>query len=135
MLLEQVTKESRKDKPTSDGTEFSGGDIERVAHSACTIIKGYWDGTEVKRVSEGNPCEFINDKANGLHGEPRLINFVKRRGVLAYANATHPKSQMALWYSHRALYGREEDFDAEQQDAAARADSKQPKQGHFPNNR
>jgi hypothetical protein len=130
VLLSQVTKESRREKQSSDGTEFSGADIERVAHAACTILKGRWDGATIKRATEDAPCEYVHDD-NGRQGHPRLINFVKMRGVWPYQGGRHPESQGGIWYSHRALFGCDEDYTDEERDVSERARSKQAKQGQF----
>jgi hypothetical protein len=125
VLLSQVTKESRKDSQSSDGTEFSGADIERVAHVACTILKGHWDGSTIQRATKDRKSEYVQDDANGKQGHPRLINFVKMRGVWPYQSGLHPESEMGIWYSHRALYGDQMDFADEAHDRDRRTKARQ----------
>ena len=124
VLLSQVTKSSRpgatKGKEQEDqraiGTEYSGGDLERVAYAACMVYKGFWD-EEAKKVTatSGGRSESVDGK-----GKPRIVDFTKDRGVLAYKNGAYPATKGVLWYHHRALYGMAEDFPLEDADVASR---------------
>jgi hypothetical protein len=53
------------------------------------------------------------------------------RGIWPYQGGRHPESQGGIWYSHRALFGCNEDYADEERDEAERAKSKQAKQGQF----
>lgn len=123
VLLSQVTKSSRpgsskgKDKEQrATGAEFSGGDLERVAYAACVVDKGRWD-EEAKKVTATSGGE--SEDVPGM-GKPRIVDFTKDRGILAYANGAYPSSRGVLWYRHRALYGLDEDYPLEEGDIAAR---------------
>jgi hypothetical protein len=41
---------------------------------------------------------------------------VKMRGVWPYQGGRHPESQGGIWYSHRALFGCNEDYTDEERD-------------------
>jgi hypothetical protein len=100
ILLSQVTKDSRKDGQTTDGTEFSGADIARPAHVAATVAFGHSDdGAEPVKATGSKPCEYVPDL-----GSPRVIVFSKTRGVRAYKMGYPPNSR-GVWYHHRALWG------------------------------
>jgi hypothetical protein len=53
------------------------------------------------------------------------------RGVWPYQGGRHPEAQGGIWYSHRALFGCDEDYTDEERDVSERARSKQAKQGQF----
>jgi hypothetical protein len=98
------------------GAEFSGGDLERVAYAACVVDKGRWNEADKKvMTTSGGESESVE----GM-GKPRIVDFTKDRGILAYANGSHPASKGVLWYHHRALYGLDKDYPLENADVAAR---------------
>lgn len=101
ILLSQVTKDSRKEGQTTDGTEFSGADIARPAHVAATVAFGHYpeEGGEIEKARGGKPCEYVPNL-----GSPRIIAFSKTRGVQAYKTG-YPASSRGVWYNHRALWG------------------------------
>lgn len=124
ILLSQVTKASRpktekgkeQKEQRATGAEYSGGDLERVAYAACTIFKGRWD-EERNRVmlASGGESEDVPGR-----GKPRIVDFTKDRGILAYQNGGHPESESELWYQHRAIYGDDDNFDDEQRELSAK---------------
>jgi hypothetical protein len=122
VLLSQVTKSSRpsatkgkEEDQRATGTEYSGGDLERVAYAACMVYKGFWD-EEAKKVTatSGGRSESVEGK-----GKPRIVDFTKDRGVLPYKNGAYPATKGVLWYHHRALYGMADDFPLEEADVAS----------------
>lgn len=128
VILSQVTKASRREGETEDGTQYAGADLQRAAHIAMTVYPGHYDedNGEVTAATKKKPAtKWVQDK-----GKPRVLVFDKDRGIYAPEGQDFPANERPVWYMHRAFYGGPGDDEAVQNTFAGVAEKPKPKPGY-----